>query len=224
MSFLKLFQPTPTLSGKETNHGLRMMTLEGMASTGFTSITTSGFLAAFALALGANNLQIGILAAIPFIMQPLQIPVILLVEKLRRRKAIAVITWLMAQLLWFPMALIPVFIRSIALGEVRLRDFWQAVRKEIAIGLINGVILGALFGVIALALRGNPFIGLIAGVALGCNVLIAGVGGGTLPFLIKLLGRDPAMITGPFLTTITDITGVTIYLGLSTLFLVHILA
>ncbi len=116
-----------------------------------------------------------------------------------------------------------VAIRSIALGEVRIRDFWQAVRKEVAIGLVNGVALGALFGLIAFVLRGNPSIGVIAGVALGCNVLVAGVIGGTLPFLIKRLGKDPAMMTGPILTTITDITGVSIYLGLSTVFLLHIL-
>ncbi len=87
-----------------------MMTYEGMFSIGFSSITTSGILAAFALALGANNMQIGILAAIPFIVQPLQIPAILLVEKLRRRKAIATITWLIAQLIWFPIALIPLYL------------------------------------------------------------------------------------------------------------------
>ncbi|TVR30799.1 MAG: magnesium transporter [Spirochaetaceae bacterium] len=65
----------------------------------------------------------------------------------------------------------------------------------------------------------QPMIGAIAGFALGVNVLVAGVIGGTIPFLIKRLGKDPAMMTGPILTTITDITGVSIYLGLSTLFL-----
>jgi magnesium transporter len=52
---------------------------------------------------------------------------------------------------------------------------------------------------------------------------VAGVVGGTIPFLIKRLGKDPAMMTGPILTTITDITGVTIYLGLSTMFLAYVL-
>ncbi|HSW57319.1 MAG TPA: MFS transporter [Dehalococcoidales bacterium] len=104
-----MFEPKAALTNKETAHGLRMLTLEGMTSAGFTSITTSGLLAAFALALGANNMQIGILAAIPFLMQLLQIPAILLVERLRRRKAIAVTTWFVAQLFWFPMALIPFF-------------------------------------------------------------------------------------------------------------------
>ena len=110
MNAFEFLRPKPTLSDQEISHGLRMMTWEGMVSMGFFSITTSGILAAYALALGANNFQIGVLAAIPFIMQPLQIPAIFLVERLRRRKAIAVIAWFLAQLLWLPVALIPVFI------------------------------------------------------------------------------------------------------------------
>lgn len=129
-----IFEPKPTLSEQERAHGLRMMTLEGMASTGFTSITASGFLAAYALALGASNLQIGILAAIPFIMQPLQIPTILLVERLRRRKLMAVTAWFLAQLMWFPIALIPVFMQvpgaaaiSVLLGLMGVRGVFSAV-------------------------------------------------------------------------------------------------
>ncbi|TVQ33058.1 MAG: magnesium transporter [Phycisphaeraceae bacterium] len=116
-----------------------------------------------------------------------------------------------------------VSIRSLALGEVRMRDFWKATRKELIIGLINGVALGALFAVVATVLQGNPWIGLLAGVALGVNVLLAGVVGGVMPYLIKRIGKDPAMMTGPILTTITDITGVTIYLGLCTIFLSNLL-
>ncbi len=112
-----------------------------------------------------------------------------------------------------------VAIRSIALGEVRLRDVSRAVRKEISVGMVNGVALGGLFMLIAVLWQGDFGIGIIAGIALAVNVLVAGVVGGTIPFLVKRLGRDPAMMTGPVLTTITDITGVTIYLGLSTLFL-----
>jgi magnesium transporter len=116
-----------------------------------------------------------------------------------------------------------VSIRSIALGEVRIRDHWQAVRKEVTIGLTNGAALGALFCAIALVMHGNLVIALVAGTALAVNVLLAGVVGGTIPFFIKRMGKDPAMMTGPILTTITDITGVTVYLGLATLFLTGML-
>lgn len=117
-----------------------------------------------------------------------------------------------------------VSIRSMALGEARLGDLWKAVHKEMMIGIINGIALGALFTVVAYYLEANMILGLVAGFALGCNVLLAGVVGGTMPFLIRRLGGDPAMMTGPVLTTITDITGVTIYLSLATLFLSGLLA
>ena len=127
-----IFRPRPTLSDEDVARGLRMMTREGMASMGFSSITTSGFLAAFALALGANNLQIGVLAAIPFIMQLLQIPTILLVEKVRRRKAIATITWFVAQLLWFPMALIPVLMGTPGGGAISMLLGLMALRGAVS--------------------------------------------------------------------------------------------
>jgi len=116
-----------------------------------------------------------------------------------------------------------VSIRSIALGEVRLSEYWRAARKEIIVGLINGLALGALFAIIAYFVQANMMLGLVAGTALAVNVLLAGIVGGTLPFLIKKWGGDPAMMTGPVLTTITDITGVTIYLGLSTYFLASLI-
>lgn len=137
MSYLNLsrfLSPKPTTSDQEVTTGLRWLTREGMASMGFNSITTSGILAAFALALGVNRFRIGILAAIPFITQPLQIPAILLAERLRRRKAIAVFSWLLAQLLWFPIALIPIFAGvpsgraiSLLLGLMTVRGLLSAI-------------------------------------------------------------------------------------------------
>lgn len=117
-----------------------------------------------------------------------------------------------------------VSIRSMALGEARLRDIWKSLRKEAMVGLCNGLALGVLFGVVSYIFQGNWILSLVAGTALAMNVLVAGIVGGTIPFLIKRLGKDPAMMTGPVLTTITDITGVSIYLGLSTLFLAGLIA
>jgi len=104
---LKILQPQSQISEQQLKKGLRWLTLEGAVSNGFSSIIGSGFLAAFALALGANNLQIGLLAAIPSITQMLQIAAIFLIEKYRRRKLITVMTWFPAQLLWLLIAAIP---------------------------------------------------------------------------------------------------------------------
>jgi len=118
MQLLKFLNPKPTISERDLSSGLRWLALEGGFSIGFFSITTSGFLAAFALALGANNLQIGILAAIPFAMQIVQIPSIWLVERVRRRKIIGVTSWFLAQTLWIPMALIPIFMNVPGQGAI----------------------------------------------------------------------------------------------------------
>ena len=100
-------QPQSTIEPDQVRSGLRALTAQGTVGMGFDAITTGGFMAAFALALGANNLQIGILAALPFIMQPLQIPAIALVEKFRMRKAQAFFVIVAAQLIWLPVAAIP---------------------------------------------------------------------------------------------------------------------
>ena len=81
---------------------------EGVSTMGFGSMLQSGFLAAYALALGANNLEIGILAALPFIMQPLQLLQTPIVERVRRRKLLTVTAWAVAQSLWILVALIPI--------------------------------------------------------------------------------------------------------------------
>ena len=137
MALADIFRPEPTLSEDRVNSGLRWLTWEGMASTGFGSITGSGFTAAFALVLGANNLQIGMLASLPFLTMPLQILTVGLVERLRRRKLISVAAWSGAQALWIPVALIPVFLDvpgagavSLLIGLVGLRGMLVAAQKN----------------------------------------------------------------------------------------------
>jgi len=108
-SMIGILRPKPVLSDGDFRQGLRMMIWEGVASASLFRIVSSGLLAAFAIALGASNLQLGLLSAIPFITQPLQIPVILLVERLRWRKAIVLASWVPAQTMWVLIALIPLF-------------------------------------------------------------------------------------------------------------------
>jgi MFS family permease len=130
MRLFKFLKPKPTISEKDITTGLRWLTLDGMVSQGFNSITTSGILAAYALALGANVSQIGVMAAIPFLMQTFQIFTILLVEKIRRRKAIAVISFFVAQLVWVPVALIPLLI---------LTPSTKAVYLLLGLLIVNGL-------------------------------------------------------------------------------------
>ncbi|MBN1376308.1 MAG: MFS transporter [Dehalococcoidia bacterium] len=127
-----VFLPKTTLSRDETRRGLRVLTLEYMASTGFSSITSSAFLVAFALMLGANNFQIGILASIPLITDVFQIPAVWIVEKFRRRKIIVFTTWLVSQLLWVPIALLPMIIAIPGAAAISMLIGLMAVR-----GILN---------------------------------------------------------------------------------------
>lgn len=102
--------PIEHLSDRQRAAGLRWTTWQGITATAIYSVINNGFLVAFALALGANNLQVGILAALPFIGQPFQIAAMYLVERFRRRKLITMICWAPAQTVWLLLAFIPLLI------------------------------------------------------------------------------------------------------------------
>ncbi len=104
---LNFLRPSPTLTQDDVAHSLRMMVLEGVASGALFSLGSGGFMAAYALALGANNLQVGVLAALPFVTQMLQVPAILAIERLRMRKALGVPALIATNLTWVPIGAVP---------------------------------------------------------------------------------------------------------------------
>ena len=104
---LTFLQPRPTLTERETQRSLRIMAWEGLSTGAMFSLGSGGFMAAYALALGANNLEVGILAALPFLSQVVRLPAILLVERFRTRKAIGLPAFLATQLSWLPIGLVP---------------------------------------------------------------------------------------------------------------------
>jgi magnesium transporter len=110
-----------------------------------------------------------------------------------------------------------VTMRELALGIVRPRDAFRVWRKEATVGVINGIALGILIGLVAWVWKGNPWLGLVIGCALAANTLIAVSIGGIVPLLLKRLGQDPAVASGPLLTTITDMAGFFLVLSLASL-------
>jgi magnesium transporter len=91
--------------------------------------------------------------------------------------------------------------------------------KEVSVGLINGVVLGLLIAVVALLWKGNPYLGLVVGLALGLNTVVAVSIGGIVPLVLKRFHMDPAIASGPILTTVTDMCGFFFVLGIATLLL-----
>ncbi len=111
-----------------------------------------------------------------------------------------------------------IIVRSLALGEISERDAWRAVRHELVLGLIHGLLLGVGVGVIAWLWQGNAAIGGVVAVAMLCNFLIAATVGVLVPSLLKRLGVDPALASGIFVTATTDMLGFAIFLGLASFF------
>lgn len=102
---------------------------------------------------------------------------------------------------------VAVSIRELTLGLVRPRELVRVLAKESAIGLINGIALGILLGGAAILWKGNPWLGLVVGVSLAANTLIAVSFGGLVPLILRGMQADPALASGPILTTVTDMCG-----------------
>ncbi len=117
---------------------------------------------------------------------------------------------------------VAVSIRELTLGLVRPRELVRVLAKESAIGLINGIALGILLGGAAILWKGNPYLGLVVGVSLVANTLVAVSFGGLVPLILRGMRTDPALASGPLLTTVTDMCGFFFVLSFASLMLPRI--
>ena len=108
---------------------------------------------------------------------------------------------------------VAVSMRELSLGIIKPTDWFYVWRKEAIVGLINGITLGILIALVAWVWQGNGWVGLVVGAALTVNTLVAVSIGGTLPVLLKAMKVDPAVASGPILTTVTDMCGFFLVLG-----------
>jgi magnesium transporter len=114
---------------------------------------------------------------------------------------------------------VAVSMRELTLGAATPNDVFRVWRKEAVVGLINGIALGILLGAAAWAWKGNLVLGLVVGGALAANTVIAVSIGGTVPLLLRRLKLDPAVASGPLLTTVTDMCGFFLLLSIASLVL-----
>jgi len=123
-------------------------------------------------------------------------------------------------------------VRALALGEVRLRDWWRVFRREIFVGILLGLILGVIgfcrislwhliwpdkYGVHAHA------VAMTVGFSVVGVVLFGSLAGSMLPFLLRRVGLDPASASGPAGATLVDVTGLVIYFTVASIVLRGIL-
>ncbi len=100
-----------------------------------------------------------------------------------------------------------VSMRELSLGRVRPGELLWVIAKEASVGIINGLVLGLLLGGVAFFWKGNPWLGIVIGGALAANTLLSVTLGGMLPLLLRRIKLDPALVSSPLLTTVTDMCG-----------------
>jgi len=110
-----------------------------------------------------------------------------------------------------------VAVRALATRDLGGANAWRVVRRELLVGIINGLCFAAIMGMIAAAWFQVTDLGLVIGLAMVCVLAAAALGGIVIPLGLIRLGVDPAIASGPFVTTVTDVVGFFSFLGIATL-------
>jgi magnesium transporter len=119
---------------------------------------------------------------------------------------------------------VAVSLRELTLGVTKPNEIARVLFKESSLGLINGAVLGVMIGVVAWIWKDNLALGIVVGAALALNTLVAVCIGGAVPMVLSRVGADPALASGPMLTTITDMCGFFFVLSFATLLLSQLVA
>ncbi|GAB3793365.1 hypothetical protein GCM10028868_09670 [Virgibacillus kimchii] len=110
-----------------------------------------------------------------------------------------------------------VAVRGLALGTIHKGSVGKMIRREFGTGIMLGLICMVVLGVIITILyQGNILLAFIVGVSIFCTLSIATIIGSTVPLIINKLKLDPAIASGPFITTVNDILGLLIYFSVAT--------
>jgi len=108
-----------------------------------------------------------------------------------------------------------VAVRAIATKDLTGSNVWRVIRRECLVGLINGVIFAVVMGIVGIIWFGSPALGYVIAVAMVINMVVAGFAGTGIPILLEKAGVDPALASGAFVTTVTDVVGFFAFLGLA---------
>jgi magnesium transporter len=111
-----------------------------------------------------------------------------------------------------------VVMRGLVMREIPSQKVRSLVMKETLIGILNGLIIGIVTALIAWFWHGNPFLGIVIGLAMIVNLLAAGFSGAAIPITMKAIGLDPAQSSSIILTTVTDVVGFFSFLGFAVVF------
>jgi magnesium transporter len=110
-----------------------------------------------------------------------------------------------------------VAVRALATRELRASNAGRVIGRELMVGVVNGLAFAVITGVAAAVWFKMPDLGIVIGLAMCCNLIAAALGGILVPIVIERVRADPAVASGVFVTTITDVVGFLSFLGIATL-------
>jgi len=110
-----------------------------------------------------------------------------------------------------------VAVRALATRELSSANAWRIITRELLVGLVNGLAFAVITGVAAYAWFRVPDLGVVIGLAMICNLAAAALGGIVIPLVLARFRADPAVSSGVFVTTVTDVVGFLSFLGIATL-------
>ncbi|MBP2241192.1 magnesium transporter [Cytobacillus eiseniae] len=116
-----------------------------------------------------------------------------------------------------------VAVRGIATGDLEKENKWKLIIREAGTGLITGTICGILVSLVIFFWQGNLFLGILVGGSILCTLIVATLAGALIPLVMHKFKIDPAVASGPFITTINDLISILIYFGLATLFMSYLI-
>ena len=110
-----------------------------------------------------------------------------------------------------------VAVRALATKDLTGANVWRVIRREVMVGLVNGLVFAAIMGAVGLFWFGSFNLGYVIAAAMVVNLVVAGLAGTVIPVLLEKTGVDPALASGAFVTTVTDVVGFFAFLGLAVL-------
>ncbi|KIC43301.1 magnesium transporter [Ruegeria sp. ANG-R] len=112
-----------------------------------------------------------------------------------------------------------VAVRALATRDLTGSNVGRVIRRELLVGMLNGLCFAIILGTVGMMWFDSPLLGVVIGSALVVNMIIAGFAGTVVPVVLDRLGVDPALASGTFVTTTTDVMGFFIFLGLASVVL-----